>query len=50
MLYTDNGLEFLSEVFAGWCQTNGVSLDNIEPGKPHQNAYIERFNQSLHIR
>ena len=50
VLYTDNGREFLSEVFAGWCQANGLFLDNIEPEKPHQNAYIERFNQSLRIR
>ena len=34
VLYTDNGREFLSEVFAGWCQANGLFLDNIEPEKP----------------
>ncbi|HAC32923.1 MAG TPA: hypothetical protein DCF45_00220, partial [Gammaproteobacteria bacterium] len=33
-MYTDNGREFLSEVFAGWCQANGLFLDNIEPEKP----------------
>ena len=26
--------------------TNGVLVDYIEPGKPNQNAYIERFNRT----
>lgn len=47
VLRTDNGPEFLGEVFTEWCQENGVMLDYIEPGKPNQNAYIERFNRSF---
>ena len=27
-------------------KTHGVVIDYIEPGKPNQNAYIERFNRS----
>ena len=46
VLRTDNGPEFLGEVFVGWCEKNGVMLDYIEPGKPNQNAFIERFNRS----
>jgi len=46
VLRTDNGPEFLGEVFTDWCQDNGMLLDYIEPGKPNQNAYIERFNRS----
>jgi len=46
VLRTDNGPEFLGEAFVSWCETNGILIDYIEPGKPNQNAYIERFNRS----
>jgi putative transposase len=46
VLRTDNGPEFLGAVFTEWCEENGVLIDYIEPGKPNQNAYIERFNRS----
>ncbi|MEM1145574.1 MAG: transposase, partial [Pseudomonadota bacterium] len=38
--------EFLGEAFTEWCRTEGIFIDYIEPGKPNQNAYIERFNRS----
>jgi putative transposase len=41
------GPEFLGEVFVTRCKANGIAIDYIEPGKPNQNAYIERFNRSL---
>jgi len=46
VLRTDNGPEFLGEVFVSWCEANGILIDYIEPGKPNQNAYIEGFNRS----
>lgn len=46
VLRTDNGPEFLGQVFVEWCESNGIFIDYIEPGKPNQNAYIERFNRS----
>lgn len=46
MLRTDNGPEFLGAAFVDWCEDNGVHIDYIEPGKPNQNAFIERFNKS----
>jgi len=46
ILRTDNGPEFLGEAFTDWCRYNGILLAYIEPGKPNQNAYIERFNRS----
>ena len=46
VLRTDNGPEFLGEVFTDWCEENGILIDYIEPGKPNQNAFIERFNRS----
>ncbi len=46
VLRTDNGPEFLGDAFTSWCQANGILIDYIEPGKPNQNAFIERFNKS----
>lgn len=46
VLRTDNGPEFLGEALVNWCDANGVMIDYIEPGKPNQNAFIERFNRS----
>ena len=42
----DNGPEYLSQVFRDWCRENDVALHYIQPGKPNQNAYIERFNRT----
>lgn len=42
----DNGPEFLAGIFQHWCQINQVKLHYIQPGKPMQNGYIERFNGS----
>ena len=42
----DNGPEFTAQPFVDWCAEHGVATDYIQPGKPDQNAYIERFNRS----
>jgi putative transposase len=47
ILRVDNGPEFLGAVFTEWCKHHGVFIDYIEPGKPNQNAFIERFNRSV---
>lgn len=44
---TDNGPEFISHLMEEWCETNKVSWHYIQPGKPTQNALIERANGSL---
>lgn len=44
-LRVDNGPEFLSKVFVEWCKLNGIKIIYIQPGKPVQNALIERFNR-----
>lgn len=43
----DNGPELTAEVFGQWAQDHGVKLLFIQPGKPNQNAFIERFNRSF---
>ena len=47
VLRTDNGPEFLGESFVQWAKANGMGLRYIQPGKPNQNAYIERFNRTF---
>ena len=42
----DNGPEFTSDCFGNWCKERAIGIEFIEPGKPNQNAYIERFNGS----
>ncbi len=49
MIRVDNGPECISNALALWCQENDVTLAFIEPGKPTQNAYIERFNRTLRV-
>ncbi len=42
----DNGPEFVSQNLEFWAEEHGVKLDFIKPGKPTQNAFIERFNRT----
>lgn len=46
VLRTDNGPEFLGEAFTAWAKQAGMAIRYIQPGKPNQNAYIERFNRT----
>lgn len=45
-LRLDNGPEMISDTLARWCEANQVELRFIQPGKPNQNAYVERFNKT----
>ena len=46
VLRSDNGPEFISEALARWARRHGVELRFIQPGKPMQNGYVERFNRT----
>lgn len=42
----DNGPEFISANFTNFCHKHRIEIRYIQPGKPVQNAFIERFNRS----
>ena len=43
----DNGPEFISHEFVSWAKTRNIRIEYIQPGKPQQNAYIERTNRTI---
>ena len=42
----DNGPEYASSVFKDWASKHNILLNFIQPGKPAQNGFIERFNRT----
>lgn len=43
----DNGPENVSGTLVTWAEKMGISLTYIQPGKPQQNAYVERYNRTV---
>jgi putative transposase len=43
----DNGPEYISQVLIDWANNKHITLMYTQPGKPTQNAYVERFNRTV---
>lgn len=43
----DNGPEFISNKLQVWAEKQEIKINYIQPGKPYQNAYIERYNRTV---
>jgi putative transposase len=43
----DNGPENISAAIQTWAEQSGIAFQYIQPGKPQQNAYVERFNRTV---
>jgi len=43
----DNGPELVGSVLVQWASKHHIKMAYIQPGKPQQNAYIERYNRTV---
>ena len=43
----DNGAEYVSGTLLEWAEKRNITIQHIQPGEPQQNAYIERYNQTV---
>lgn len=45
-LRLDHGPELLADRFLTWCAERGIKLRYIQPSKPDQNTFFERFHRT----
>jgi putative transposase len=45
VIRADNGPEFTSKELELWAKDSAITVQYIQPRKPTQNGYIERFNR-----
>lgn len=43
----DNGPEYIRGRLGIWAERRGIRLEHIQPGKPQQNAYSERYYRTV---
>ena len=43
----DNWPEYISHLLGKWARKHNIALQFIQPGKPQQNAYVERYNRTV---
>ncbi len=43
----DNGPELISGTLMEWANKRNIKIVHIQPGKPQQNAYVERYNRTV---
>lgn len=39
--------EYVSGKLMEWAEKQGIAFNHIQPGKPQQNAYVERYNRTV---
>jgi putative transposase len=47
IIRVDNGPGYVSAKLMDWAEKLGITIGHIQPGKPQQNSYIERYKRSL---
>lgn len=43
----DKGPEYISGALLTWAEGEGIRIEHIQPCKPQQNAYVERYNRTV---
>ena len=43
----DNGPEYVSATLQTWTEQRGITIQYIQPGKPQQNGYVERYKRTV---
>ncbi len=41
------GPEYISGELLAWAEREGIRIEHIQPGKPQQNVYVERYNPTV---